>query len=423
MFAIYTFMLTAALILGGPYFLFKALTLKKWRQGFWQRLGFFIPPTQFPYIWLHAASVGEVKIAVRLLRGLVLLFPNHHFVITVMTEAGFTTARKTVPEEITVLYAPLDVPFVVKRFLWKLKPTFLGLIETELWPHLIVRTHKSGAVVGILNGRISDKSFPRYRGWRGLFRTVLAAVDFACVQTDEDKSRFMELGLASEKIGVCSSIKYDLLFDRDAPTEDIQAEFGLAKESIVVTAGSTRDGEEELLLPVFEELRKKYPYLVSIIAPRHIERTDEIRKLLERNHVPYRLKTQPYSSPPLSSGYLILDQLGELWKAYAISTAVFVGGSLVDFGGQNILEPVSMGKPVVFGPYMENFKEIAQYLLEKNGAIQIRNTAELTVTLQRLLASPAERAALGKRGENSLAQKRGALQKNIAEIKKYVSIR
>lgn len=424
MFAIYTFMMTAALVLGGPYFLFKLLISKKWRAGFSQRLGFGLPMLSHGSIWLQASSVGEVKIAARLIRDLELQYPQVNFVVTVMTRTGFVAASKVLSPKVMVLYAPLDFPPIVRKFLTNLRPVFLGLVETELWPHLIHYTHQRGSKIGILNGRVSDSSFPHYRRWRGLFQRVLADVDFACAQTELDKGRLRELGLDPQKIHVCSSIKYDLLFDREKRSGRIFTEFGLAPDALVWTAGSTRNGEEELLLKVYQELKKSYPQLVFIIAPRHLERVGEIKKLLGKKGIEYVLKTDISSAgKAVSSGCILLDQMGELWRAYSIATVVFVGGSLVAFGGQNILEPVSMGKPVVFGRYMENFKEISQYLLAKNGAIQISNTAELTVTLQRLLASPAERAALAKRGENSLERKRGALQKNIEEIKKYVSVK
>ncbi len=418
---LYNIILLIAIIVSSPYWIVKLLFSSKWRAGFRQRLGFNLPRQSEPAIWLHAASVGEVKIAVALVQKIKQRRISLPVILSVITPAGFTQAQAQLAGQAVVVFAPLDLPFMVSRFIKIMNPAVLGIIETELWPNLITVAAKRRVKIILLNGRVSDKSYPAYQKYQFLFRALLQRLDYACVQTEEDQERFMALGLKEGLITVSSSVKYDLEVALEIPPETVREKFRLQSSAVVWVAGSTREGEETILLAAYQIIKKQVPGLKLVLAPRHLERVPEIEKLLTVNKITYSLSSKIQENNA-SFDCLVIDRMGELLKAYAIAEVVFVGGSLLDFGGQNILEPAALAKAVVFGPYMGNFKESAGYLLKQNAVIQVNNPEELIERVKFLLTHKEPARQMGILAQASLALKKGALVKNIEAMERLLAI-
>lgn len=418
---LYNIILGIAIVVSSPYWILNLLFSGIWRAGFRQRLGFNVPLQSKPAIWLHAASVGEVKIAAALVKKIRQLRIPLPVILSVITPAGFEQAKAQLAGEAEVVFAPLDLSFIVSRFIERMNPAVLGIIETELWPNLITVAAKRGVKIILLNGRLSDKSYPVYQKYQFLFRTLLQRLDYACVQTEEDKERFMALGLNERFIMVSSSIKYDFEVEPGMPPETIRKEFRLQSSDVVWTAGSTRAGEEAILLEAYQIIKEQVPGLKLVLAPRHLERVPEVEKLLKENKIAYFLSSK-IKENKASFECLVIDRMGELLKAYAIAEVVFVGGSLLDFGGQNILEPAALAKAVVFGPYMGNFKESAGYLLKQNAVIQVKNFPELIERVEFLLTHKEPVRQLGIAAQQSLVRKKGALAKNVEAMERLLAI-
>ncbi|MBI5554346.1 MAG: 3-deoxy-D-manno-octulosonic acid transferase [Elusimicrobia bacterium] len=418
---LYNIILLIAIVVSSPYWIVNLLFSGTWRTGFRQRLGFNLPLQLKPTIWLHAASVGEVKIAAALVKKIRQRRIPLPVIVSVITPAGFEQAKVQLAGRAEVVFAPLDLSFTVSRFIKKMNPAVLGIIETELWPNLIAVAAQRGVKIILLNGRLSDKSYPVYQKYQFLFRTLLQRLDYACVQTEEDKERFMTLGLREGLITVSSSIKYDFEVELAIPLETIRKEFQLQDSAVVWVAGSTRKGEEAILIEAYQIIKEQVPGLKLVLAPRHIERVREIEKLLTENKVTYFL-TSKIKKNSASFECLVIDRRGELLKAYAIAEVVFVGGSLVDFGGQNILEPAALAKAVVFGPYMGNFKESAGDLLKQSAVVQVKNLTELIERVEFLLTHQESARQMGILAQQSLTRKKGAVDKNIEAMERLLAV-
>lgn len=410
--------LLIAIIISSPYWLLKLLFTGAWRPGLRQRLGFDLPAQSQPVIWLHAASVGEVKIAEALVKKLKERKEARPIIVSVITPTGFKQAKTSLAGLAEVVFAPLDLPFIVTKSINRLNPVLMGIIETELWPNLITAARKKGVKIILLNGRLSDRSYPTYRKFRLLFGEILHCLDHACVQTSEDQERFKALGMQEQLISITDNIKYDFEITPTAPVAAIRGEYLFGPGDLVWVAGSTRNGEESLLLKAFLDIRKKVPNLKLVLAPRHLERINEIKKLLRDNNIQFALYSRRSANPV--SDCLLIDRMGELLRAYNLADVVFIGGSLANFGGQNLLEPAALAKPIVCGPDMRNFKEITAYLLQHNAIIQVKTTAELTEKVGFLLTHPEAARLLGDRARESLIAKKGALDKNIAAMERLL---
>jgi 3-deoxy-D-manno-octulosonic-acid transferase len=417
---LYNIILLIAIVVSSPYWILKLLFSGTWRTGSWQRLGFNLPLRSKPAIWLHAASIGEVKIAAMLVKKIRQLRISLPVILSVITPAGFEQAKAQLAGVAEVVFAPLDLPFTVSRFIRRMNPAVLGIIETELWPNLIAVAAKRGVKIILLNGRLSDKSYPAYQKYQFFFRALLQRLDYACVQTEEDKERFMALGLNEGLITISSSIKYDFEVELEIPPETIRKEFQLQSSDIVWVAGSTRDGEETILLEAYQIIKERVPGLKLVLAPRHLARVPEIERLLIGNKITYFLSSK-INENNASFECLVIDGIGELIKAYAIAEVVFVGGSLLDFGGQNILEPAALAKAVLFGPYMGNFKESAVYLLKQKAVVQVKNLSELIERVEFLLTHKEAARQLGIKAQESLLSKKGAVDKNIAALERLLA--
>jgi 3-deoxy-D-manno-octulosonic-acid transferase len=350
--------------------------------------------------------------------------------MTTMTRTGNATARKQLPEADEVLFLPWDHPLILGRFLEKMDPAVLLIVETELWPNLLRFCGRREVPVVLFNGRISDKSFPGYRRFRSLFERPLEVISLFLMQTEKDRQRIVEIGARPERTKVTGNIKFDQSFP--SLTEDMKAEvaasLGLRGHERILIAGSTHPGEEEILLSVYRNLLEVTPGLIFILCPRHLDRLKQVESVLEKGKMRWVRRTALSAENPLLRGgvrdtpsVVLLDTMGELMKLYSLGTLVFIGGSLVPVGGHNPLEPLCFGKCVFFGPHMFNFFEISRLLIEASGAIQVKDGADLLFQAKRLLQEEGTRKEIGERGYRVLQSHRGATERILGELRPLLS--
>jgi 3-deoxy-D-manno-octulosonic-acid transferase len=419
---LYSFVTLLALVALLPYFVYQALRHNKYVGSLGQRLGYL--PVSFNLdgdasIWVHAVSVGEVLAARPLLADLRRRYPQLRLFLSTTTMAGQQLARRSVTDVDGVFYFPLDWAFAVRRTLALVNPRLFVMIETEIWPNLLRECRRRGVRTVLANGRISYRSFPRYRLIRPFFRRVLADVDRLCVQGDEAARRLTQLGADPSRIIVTGSLKFDSL--DIAPTagrgrERVLRFFRMSPNRSVVVAGSTLKGEEESIIAAFNQLRRGGGHALLVIAPRHPERFDEVERLCRAEGLSTVRRTELSIDAEPRADAVVLDTIGELAEVYRIATVVFVGGSLVRAGGHNILEPAAFGKPVVVGPHTQNFAEIVETFLANDAVVQVRSERELTTTLLGLMGDPVRRARLGAAARALVEANRGAKDKTLAVI-------
>jgi len=391
------------------------------RHGVRQRLGFLSPELKHRLktarpIWIHASSVGEVKLIPILIEVLQKREPGLKFVITTTTKTGQQEALKILGNQATALfYQPVDLPWITANVMELVRPRALLLVETEFWPNLIKSAKKSGAIVGLINGRISSKSFSRYSLIKPLSRSVLSQLDFFAVQTEKDLHRLNALGAQINRMNIVGSLKFDQKFLSPRLTKKIDRKsLGLTESDRVLVAGSTRPGEEEIVLSVYRRLNEKEP-LILVLAPRHLDRIGEIELLLQQNNLNYVKKSRLNQNKNQSWEVLLLDTMGELAEIYSVADVAFVGGSLVPLGGHNPLEPAVYGVPVLFGPYMEHSQAAAEMLLESGLGCRVRDENEFLRQAQLILSNGLETARLFANFQKALSEKSGAARKT-AEI-------
>jgi len=366
-------------------------------------------------LWIHAVSVGEVALAVRLMNHWRGLFPGKRFVLTTTTVTGFEVASRSVRPEDTVLQFPVDFRFSVRRFVRSVHPEAVVFMETEIWPNLIWELSSRKIPFMILNGRISDKAIGKYRPLQFFLKPLLKRFTGIGVQDETMRSRFLELGADPAKVEVTGNLKFDWEPPKEIPTETQAVLQRLVKPGqFLLIAASTHEGEEGILLGIFEKIRKNHPGFRLLLAPRHPERLESVEKLAMGRGI--RLK-RVFSSP--QNGYdegsadpWLLDRMGVLAHLYGAADAVFVGGSLVPTGGHNPVEPAFYGKPVSFGPYMNNFSDMSRLFLSGGAALESAGAEELEKNLVFWIQNPEERRNLGDRARQLVAGHRGALGKN-----------
>jgi 3-deoxy-D-manno-octulosonic-acid transferase len=424
---LYNFLLTLLLIGTIPYFLFRSLLSKRFRKALPQRMGFFQSPSFKRPIWVHAASVGEVFCSIPLLKKIKNEFPHSRIVLTTMTSTGNETAKSYLPETDQVLFVPIDHPLIIRRTIKKIQPGLLLIAETELWPNLLRSCGKRGIPIILFNGRVSQRSFRRYLLFKFFFKECLQYISLFLMQTEEDRKRIIKIVGESQKTRAVGNLKFDQPFPSFTPEtrNEIAKTLGLSGKENVLIAGSTHSGEEEILVTLFKELKKKDPNLLLILAPRHLERLEEVERILKKEALSWLRKT----SLPIGAGrsdqehpeVILLDTIGELMGIYSLGTLVFVGGSLVPIGGHNPLEPLFFRKGVLFGPYMFNFLEISSHLIEAGGAIQVSKKEELFSQLTRLLSDEGARKELGEKGYQFLQKHQGATERILEEIRPFLA--
>jgi 3-deoxy-D-manno-octulosonic-acid transferase len=372
-----------------------------------------------PRIWLHGASAGDLLALQPIMKELKRRLPGCCVMVSTVTNSGLAMARKKLAEADVVLYAPYDLPFATRRAVRRLAPDMLVLEYTEIWPNLIRAAKAAGARIALTNGRFDPDKLARYRA---LFRAIgnpLAAIDLFLMRSDEEAERVLSLGAAPDRVWVTGNTKFDALMLEADPERAgaLRAEMGLASGAPVFMAGSTHEGEEELVLQVYRELLARRPDLQLVIAPRYVERTGRIMAMAIEAGLSARLR-----SGGVAAGHAqvtVLDTIGELPTAYRLATLVFVGGSFVRRGGQNVLEPAGQGRPVLFGPHMENFKDSLQVLVGRGG-IQVATPEQLLKVAQELLGRPDKIADLGALARQAVSNVRGASRRNVDHMLRFL---
>ncbi len=417
MYIIYSFLLTLAAFLGIPYWIYRAVKESKYVRNFRQRQGLRLPEIAVAGapLWIHAVSVGEVLAAQPLLTALRAAKPDVPVVVSTVTLTGHALAEKELSQADAVFYFPFDWAFSVRRFLGRLRPRAVVLMETEMWPNFLRLCSQAGIPVFIANGRISDKSFRRYRWIKWLTRRMLGMIKVSGVQTGEDMRRFIELGAEEGRTRLTGNLKYDFSPAGADSAGDllrgICACLGLSSDRHAIVIGSSMKGEEELFLDAFRSLRDSAAQPRLILAPRHPERFEEVAELIGRTGLPFQRRTELHRAAS-GTEVLLLDSIGELRAVYALASIAVIGGSFLPFGGHNPLEPAAFGKAIVFGPEMSNFREMAALFLREEAARQC-SPAELPSLIADLLTDADARATLGRRAEALSKRNQGATKATV----------
>lgn len=424
-FVFYNFALLAALVAGAPWWLWKMATTHKYREGLAERMGrvpTFPDRHGRPAIWLHAVSVGEVLAVSRLAGELDRAFPEFYLLISTTTRTGQELARQRFGAE-RVFYCPLDLPWAVRTYLNALQPRLLILAETEFWPNLLSGCFRRGIPVAVVNARVSDRSWPRYRRLKRLWRPFLSQIARVLAQSETDAERLLGLGCLADRVSVAGNLKFDVRAAAEADATRLLK--ALAGGMRFVVAGSTLEGEEAALLEAWPRILSADSKLVLVLAPRHPERFTAVAVLLERSGVSWvkRSDWRPEgesSLQPLRPGQIVLlDSIGELASVYSLATVTFVGGSLIPAGGHNPLEPAQFGVPIVMGPNYVNFRAIAENLLAHD-ALRIATKKELASTLIALLKDPAAAGPMGERARHVFDQQAGATGRCLEALRELL---
>ncbi len=389
---------------------------RKLRHGTAARFGFyggaFDAGKGGPRIWLHGASAGDLLSLQPMMRELRARIPDACIIVTTITNSGIEMARRKISEADVVLYAPWDLRGATRRALRTLRPDLLVLEYTEIWPNLIRAAHEAEVPIALTNGRFNPAKLSRYRLLFGAIGNPLRSIDCFLMRSDEEAERALALGAAPDRVWVTGNTKFDaLVLDTGGGrAEALRKEMGIDPDRPVFMAGSTHEGEEEPILHVFRRLLLRYPGLQLVIAPRYLERTGRIVALAAEEGLGFRLRSA--GAVAGSAPVTVLDTIGELSAAYRLATLVFVGGSFVTRGGQNVLEPAAQGKPVLFGPHMENFKDSVQ-VLQGRGGIQVASPDQLYRVADELLSRPDQVDELGRLARQSVGAIRGASARNV----------
>ncbi len=426
MYYAYSLLLILVLLAWSPSLLLGALGIRRRREGWGERLGRY-PEALVSWlqeshpVWLHAVSVGEVSVASVLVNLWTIRRPTLSLLISTVTTTGREVARRSLPQAAGIVYFPIDLPVIVHRALAAVRPRLVILTETEIWPNFLSACLASEIPVAMINGRISPRSFRRYRLVRPFFRRVLQGVDLFCMQSGADAQRIVALGAPPERVHVVGNLKFDAA---PQPQSSLIAErwrqvLKIEAGQPVVVGGSTHSGEEEALLLAFTRLRREFPNLVLILAPRHPERLAAVEEVIAGSGLTSVRRSALSQARGGAVQIVLLDTIGELSTLYAVGDVTFVGGSLTPRGGHNLLEPALHGRPILFGPHMENFAEASALFLGHEAAIQVNDAEELARQIARLLRDPAARDRMGRAALEAVGAHRGACERTVTLLERF----
>ncbi len=413
------------------YYVPRILFTGKYRRSLGGKLGRL--PADFqperlkrPRIWFHAVSVGEAVALAPLVAAMAELIPQAGIVISTGTETGQAKAAESIPGADGLFYLPLDFPSFVNRVVGRIRPDLFVLMETELWPNLIHSLKAGGAKVALANGRISDRSFPRYKRLRNFFAPTLRQMDLFLMASELDGSRIAEMGAPRDRIHVTGNTKFDAALGR-IPVEaevGLREMFDLAPTAQVLVAGSTHPGEHEIVLDAFRKLREKFPDLILILVPRHVEKTPLVLAAMNKRGLdpPFLRSSADTGGKRNGRHVIVVDRTGELFGMFSLASAVFIGGSLVPKGGQNILEPAAWGKMVLFGPSMEDFRDARDMLVPTGAGIEVSGTDDLVERLDGILSDPQTSTVAGGKGRDEIFRHVGSSGKNAELLKRFVPL-
>ena len=420
----YNFLSTGLFFIFFPFFCFYSRLSGRFSDSMGQRFGYYPPSllsgdTGSPRIWIHAASVGEISGAEAIIESVVRLIPDCAIILSTTTEHGQCLARDKFGSKVVCIYAPLDFLVSVRRALLAVRPDILVCVETEIWPNWFFAARKLGVKVALINGRISVRSFKGYLKIRFLIQEALDQVEAFSMIQDEDARRLMMLGVPRNRIEVNGNAKYDLLL-RLADSrlrEKNKKLYNLKGHERVLVAGSTRGSEHEIVLDIYEKIHKTLPESLLIIAPRHIKKARYVIDAVRKRGISHQLRTEINNSDsPRTAPIVIINTIGDLQSTYSIASVVFCGGSLEPLGGQNVLEAAVWGKPVFYGPSMEDFLDAKALLDKTGGGIQVKNSEELTEKVLYYLSHPDQADAVGRLAREAVMLNKGAAGKHAAVI-------
>jgi len=424
-YSLYSLLLFLVLIASAPWWLLQMWRHGKYRSGWGERLG-RVPDRLLHHgadetIWVHAVSVGEVLAMTRVIERLKTELPGCRIVVSTTTDSGQKLARQRFGDD-NVFYLPLDLPFAVRPFFQALRPKLLVLAESEFWPNLLRWARLSGAGVAVVNARISDRSFPGYRRYWSLLRPMMQNVNLFLAQSDEDARRLIQIGAPPEFVHVSGNLKFEV----KAPAKSaIVAAFAdtVRREEIgpVIVAGSTLEGEEAMLLEVFQQIRLQYATAVLVLAPRHPERFDSVAELIATSGVRYQRRSRWDGVSAVAPGVFLLDTIGELAGLYEVTDIAFIGGSLVPRGGHNVVEAAQFGKAILVGLHTQNFRDIID-LFRRADAIRVVGPETLTQSILDLLTNHGERNDLGQRALEVMRSQQGATEKTVSELLRLLNM-
>ena len=411
------------LILGTPlvllYLALRGLKDRAYLQRWRERFGFIPSNTMSHGIVLHAASVGEYNAARPLIMALMAAYPELPLTITTLTPTGSERVTRELGTRVSHFYIPLDLPAATARFLDRSDPQLLVMMETEIWPNLYLAAQKRSTPVLIANARLSKRSTSRFQRWQGLFRQVLQSVSWIGAQSQADRDRLIQCGADPESVEMTGNLKFDLEIPNGLNEKAVTLRSHWGSDRLVLVAGSTHEADENVLIPVFVELLDRIPNALLILVPRHPERFGRVAEQARLASLRTELFSQGKSCSEQAQCFVI-DAMGELMTYYACGDIAYVGGSMGDQGGHNALEPAALGKPVLFGPNMENAKEIADELIECKAAIRVRNQRETGQTVERLLNDSGFRHAMGEAGRDLVEVNKGALDASLRRIRSFL---
>ena len=416
---VYNLLFPIVLVLMLPGFVLRMIRRGNYRHKFWQRFGLYSPRVREKIgiggrTWVHAVSVGEVMIAMKLIRAMRDADPSLEFVLSTTTSTGFKLAARSKCSWLEPIYNPLDFYFSARLAVRTIRPSRLILVEAEVWPNIVCEARKIGAKVAMVNTRLSSRSEKRYRITRWITAPLFNQLDVLCLQEPGDTDRWQSLGVAQSRLHVTGSIKFDDSAQPARPPRNFRPALqalGIPDNAPVLLGGSTFDGEESILADVFKQLRPEHPDLFLIVVPRHFERSADVAVQLEKSGLSVARRTQP--PPDKNPDVLLVDTTGELRDWYACATVVFIGKSLTARGGQNPAEPVAAGAPVIFGPNMQNFATLTAQFLRHNGAIEVRDPDALRRAVDQLLRNPSLRTEMVANAVRCLAVHNGATDRTV----------
>jgi len=410
------YLYSLALYLALPYIIIRLWRRSRkfpaYKNRWAERFSFVKPPPLTDPIWIHAVSFGEVVVAEPLIKALLARYPQRSLVVTTMTPTGSERVCKTFGEQIYHVYVPYDLPGAVRRFFKQSRPTLGIIMETELWPNMLYQVRKRKLPLLLANARLSPRSTRGYQRIAGLTRHMLRSFTCVAAQSKVDAERFIQLGLAADKVMVTGSIKFDIT-PPDAQIQEGRAlRHSWSMIRPILIAASTHQGEEDQMLDAFKSIKQQHPNALLILVPRHPQRFDSVAALCEHRGYSIIRRSEGRTCEP-STDIFLGDSMGEMYMYYALADVAFVGGSLVSVGGHNLLEPAALGLPVLTGPQLFNFTEISQLLRQADAITVVNNADELAKHVIALFQNPQSRQQQGHRGLRVLAQNRGALQKHL----------
>lgn len=422
--AIYDFLFAVGFYLSAPFYFLKMWRRGNWRDSFGQRFGKFSSKvkqaiTNRHVVWIHAVSVGEVNIATQLISVIERRLPNMKVAVSTTTSTGMAELQKKLPSHIEKIYYPIDRRDYVNRAIMAIHPEAIVLVEAEIWPNFLWRAEELGIPRFLVNARLSEKSFRGYRRWAILFRPLFAGLAGVGCQNEADAQRLIRLGCRPEAVRVVGNLKYDAAHLDERRVLDVRrllGQLGVPAGARLLVGGSTHAGEEGILARVFQRLRKQFPDLFLVLVPRHFERGKEAGRDVASQGVRfvYRKEVTPQSQyPPGELDCLLVNTTGELKYFYEEAAVIFVGKSLTAEGGQNPIEPGALGKPMVFGPNMQNFEAVAKSFVGQEGALQVPDEATLESALTSILADPERAAQLGRRALDVVRENLGSIERTV----------